>query len=102
MQALIPSFISAAVTLLVCLINNHYQQLEIAKKHAETITLIQFRLDAIETKLEKHNQLVERTYELEKKAGIAEAEFKRVKDSGTMKARFIEHMEKHKKAQKAQ
>ncbi|MBR3280157.1 MAG: hypothetical protein IKG01_14830 [Lachnospiraceae bacterium] len=78
LEAIIPSVLSAAATLLVCLINNHYQRIEVEKKHSETIALVEYRLDAIESKLEKHNQLVERTYELEKKAGIAEAEFKRV------------------------
>lgn len=78
MQTIIPSLLSAFVTLLVCLINNHYQQIEIAKKHSETIALIEYKLDDLSKKVEKHNQLVERTYELEKKAGIAEAEFKRV------------------------
>ena len=78
MQTIIPSLLSAFVTLLVCLINTHYQQIEIAKKHSETIALIEYRLNELTTKVEKHNQIVERTYELEKQAGIAEAELKRV------------------------
>ena len=76
MQAIIPSVLSAAVTLIVCLINNHYQRIEVEKKHAETITLISYRLDELSDRVDKHNQLIERTYELEKKAEITEEKIK--------------------------
>lgn len=78
LEAVISSVLSAAVTLLVCLINNHYQRIEVEKKHSETIMLIEYKLDELTKKVEKHNQLIERTYELEKRADLADAEFKRV------------------------
>ena len=76
MQTIIPSLLSAAATLLVCLINNHYQQIELEKKHSETITLIEYKLDELTKKVEKHNQLIERTYELEKRADVADEKLK--------------------------
>ena len=76
MAAIIPSILSAAVTLVVCLINNHYQRLEVEKKHSETISLITYRLDELSDRVDKHNQLIEHTYELEKKAELAEEKIK--------------------------
>ena len=76
MQTIIPSVLSAAVTLIVCLINNHYQRLETEKKHSETIALITYRLDELSDRVDKHNQLIERTYELEKKAELTEEKIK--------------------------
>lgn len=76
MTALLPSFLSAAVTLIVCLINNHYQRIETDKKHSETIALIEYRLNELSDRVDKHNQLIERTYELEKRADIADEKIK--------------------------
>lgn len=76
MTAIIPSILSAAVTLIVCLINNHYQRIETEKKHSETIALITYRLDELSDRVDKHNQLIERTYELEKKAELTEEKIK--------------------------
>ena len=72
MATIIPALISAFATLLVCLVNNHYQRIEADRKHSETIALIEYKLDDLSKKVEKHNQLVERTYELEKRADVAE------------------------------
>lgn len=76
MESLIPSLLSAAATLLVCLINNHYQRIESEKKHSETITLITYRLDELTDKVNKHNNLVERTYELERQQALTEEKMK--------------------------
>lgn len=71
METIISSLVSAGVTLIVCLLNNKSQT-------DKTRTLIEYRLIELEKKVEKHNNLIERTYELEKKADIATAEFRRV------------------------
>lgn len=76
MAAILPSILSSAVTLIVCLINNHYQRIETEKKHSETISLITYRLDELSDRVNKHNQLIERTYELEKKAELTEEKIK--------------------------
>jgi len=50
--------ISSLMTLIVCLINNHYQQ-------NRTRSLVEYRLEELEKKVDKHNNLIERTYKLE-------------------------------------
>lgn len=76
MQSFIPALVSAAATLLVCLINNHYQRIEADKKHSETITLITYRIDELTEKVNKHNNLIERTYQLENRADLTEEKLK--------------------------
>lgn len=76
MQSFIPALVSAAATLLVCLINNHYQRIEAEKKHSETITLITYRIDELTEKVNKHNNLIERTYQLENRADLTEEKLK--------------------------
>lgn len=71
MDAIIVGIISGAVTLAVCLINNHYQRISAEIKHAETITLITYRLDELTKQVERHNRVVERTYILEEKMKVA-------------------------------
>lgn len=71
MDSIIVGLISGAVTLAVCLINNHYQRVAQEVKHAETISLVEYRLDQLTKQVEKHNQLVERTFVLEEKMKVA-------------------------------
>lgn len=78
MQSLIPALVSAAATLLVCLINNHYQLEAAEKKHSETIEIIQYKLDDLTDKVNKHNNLIERTYELERQQALTEEKMKSV------------------------
>lgn len=40
--------------------------------------LIAYRLEQLENKVNKHNNLIERTYKLEEQTALAEAELKRV------------------------
>ena len=58
METIIAASISAAVTLIVCLVNNHAQ----AEK---TRALLDYRLSELEKKQDKHNAVIERTYKLE-------------------------------------
>ena len=78
------ALIAAGATLLVCLINNHYQQKQSDKKHDETISLVTYRLEQLEKKVDLHNNAVERLYQGEKKLGIDEERIKvannRIKD----------------------
>ena len=76
MQSFIPALVSAAATLLVCLINNHYQRIDADKKHSETITMITYRIDELTEKVNKHNNLIERTYQLESRADLQEEKLK--------------------------
>lgn len=46
--------------------------------HRKSTALLAYRLEELEKKVDKHNQVIERTYNLEEKAALAEAEFKRI------------------------
>lgn len=74
---MIETILTTAAALLVCLINNWYQQRqfeehqysvteEANRKHDETIKMIEYKLEQLTKKVDKHNNLVERMYALEK------------------------------------
>lgn len=71
-SAIITGIISGAVTLIVCLINNHYQREETDKKHSESITLISYRLEQLEKAVNRHNQVIDRVYALEKRQDVTD------------------------------
>ena len=60
METVLAAALSGAVTLAVCLVNNHAQ----AEK---TRALLDYRLSELEKKQDKHNSLMERTFRLEGK-----------------------------------
>ena len=64
METILSACISAGVTLLVCLISNHGQQ-------EKTRALMEYKLEELTQKVEKHNSIVERTYILEEKVKVA-------------------------------
>ena len=58
METVIAALITAAVTLIVCIINNRSQ-------HAKTTALLEYKFAELEKKVEKHNNVIERTFILE-------------------------------------
>lgn len=70
------ALITAVVTLAVCLINNHFQQKQVEKKHDETVGIVTYRLEQLEKKQDLHNNAVIRLYEVEKRLGIDEERIK--------------------------
>ena len=76
MNSMFPALLSAAVTLIVCLINNHYQRIEAERKQNETISLIKYQICELSEKVDKHNQLIERTYRLEQQQTLTEERLK--------------------------
>jgi len=71
--SIITAAISAAVTLIVCLVNNHFQV-------SRTTSLIAYRLEELEKKVDKHNNVIERTYRLEEATVRLEDEVNRHKE----------------------
>ncbi len=71
METIISSCITAAVTLIVCLITNHAQ----AQK---TMSLIEYRLNELAEQVQKHNNLIDRIYKLETSSQRHEDELHRV------------------------
>ena len=77
--AIISALIAAGAAILVCMINNIYQQEATRKKHDETIALVDYRLQQLEKKVELHNNAVARLYEVERQLGIDEEKIKSCK-----------------------
>lgn len=69
METIISACISAGVTLIVCMINNHGQQ-------EKTRALMEYKLDELTKRVDKHNNTVERTYHLEEQVSIQEEKMK--------------------------
>lgn len=53
------------VAILVCVVNNYYQ-------NNKMTALIEYRLSELEKKVEKHNKIIERTYNLERDTAVQE------------------------------
>lgn len=77
METIVASCISAAVTLLVCMINNHGQQ-------EKTRALVEYKIEELTKRVDKHNNTIERTYRLEQEVSVMEEQIKvanhRIKD----------------------
>ena len=58
METIIAAAISGAVTLAVCLITNHAQQ-------EKTRALLEYKLAELTARVDKHNNVIERTFRLE-------------------------------------
>lgn len=69
METIISACISAAVTLVVCLISNHSQQ-------EKTRALMEYKLEELTKRVDKHNNVVERTYDLEQELKVQEEQIK--------------------------
>ena len=76
MKTIISSCITAAITLIICLINNHGQQKRTEQQQSETRALMEYKLDELTKRVDKHNHLVERTYHLEEVSMLHEEKIK--------------------------
>ena len=68
-ETIISACISAGVTLLVCMINNYGQQ-------EKTRALMEYKLDELTKRVDKHNNTIERTYRLEEQMALQEEKMK--------------------------
>lgn len=66
---IISSLISASVAIIVCVITQHAQ-------NKKTIALIEYKIEELTKKVEKHNNLIERTYQLEQDARLHDEQIK--------------------------
>lgn len=71
--SIITGSVSAIVTLIVCLVNNHFQV-------SKTNALISYRMEQLEKKVDKHNNLVERMYKVEETTALHGEEINRHKE----------------------
>ena len=65
MGTVIAAAISGIVTLVVCMVNNHYQA-------SSTRSLIEYKLDELTKRVDLHNGVIERVYSLEKSRDVFE------------------------------
>lgn len=60
-----------------------------AIQHRKTVAILEYRLKELEAKVDKHNNVIERTYELEARADVQEEKIKvannRISDLEKMK-----------------
>lgn len=79
-ETVIAALIAGAVTLIVCIVNNLFQQRRLTDKVAEqqrqTASVLEIKLDNLTRQVEKHNNLVERMYHIEEKAALYEEKMK--------------------------
>lgn len=69
---MIEAIITGVVAIVVCMINNIFQQKKADEQHNTTIALIDYKLDQLTHKVELHNNAVERLYEVERKLDVDE------------------------------
>ena len=65
METIISAVISAAGAIIVCMISQN-----------RLVSLIEYRLEQLEKKQEKYNNIISRTYELEKDEAVLKEEIK--------------------------
>ena len=77
MTTIISAIIAAAASLIVSVINSSAQHKKyVAELLRSTTHWTAYRLAELEKKVDKHNNLVERTYHLEEKAALMEEKIK--------------------------
>ena len=73
---MIESLIAAGAAILVCLLNNWYMDKRRNEQSAATIAVITEKIDSLTRQVEKHNQVIERVYELEAGADVLDERIK--------------------------
>ena len=69
METMIAALISAASAVLVCIISNRSQQ-------SKTRALLEYKLDELSKRVDKHNQVIERVYRLEQHKAVTDEQIK--------------------------
>jgi len=84
LATIIPSLISAGATLVVCLITTKAQ-------HEKTVALIEYKIDELTKRVDKHNNVIERTYILEQAKAVQEEQLKVVNHRISDLERMVDH-----------
>lgn len=70
------SLITGVVAIIVCVVSGYFQIKSVRAQNNKTIALIDYRLEQLEKKVDKHNSVVERTYKLEELTALQEEKIK--------------------------
>lgn len=73
---MIEAIITGAVGIVVCAISGFFQMKSVKAQNSKTVALIDYRLEQLEKKVDKHNSVVERTYKLEELTALQEEKIK--------------------------
>ena len=73
---MVTAIIAGASTVLGAIISGVVALVVSGKQHDKTIALVEYRLTQLETKVDKHNNLVERMYEAEENIRVTEERIK--------------------------
>lgn len=73
---MIEAIITGAVGIVVCMINNIFQQKKADEQHNTTIALIEYKLNQLEHKVDLHNNAVERLYKAEQTIEVQKEQIK--------------------------
>ena len=65
------ALITGIVAIVVCMLNNHYQQKQIRESNQETINLIGYRLKQLEDEVRMHNKFARRMPVVEEQIKVA-------------------------------
>lgn len=76
MTTIISAIISAAAAIVVSLVNSNYQHRRILAELEKHDEMNAYRIEQLEKKVDKHNNLVERTYRLEEGQKLIEEKLK--------------------------
>lgn len=76
METIIAALISASAAIIVCAINNRAQQQKNEVQQEKTRALMEYKLDELTKRVEKHNNTIERTYKLEQDVSVMEEQIK--------------------------
>ncbi len=70
------ALITGAVAIIVSLISGLFQMRQVQKQNDKTVALIDYKLDELTKRVDKHNSVVERTYKLEELTALQEEKIK--------------------------
>ena len=73
---MIEAIITGAVAIVVCMINNYFQQRRSEEQNDKTVALIDYKLTELTKRVDKHNNVIERTYRLEEASAVQEEQIK--------------------------
>lgn len=73
---MIEAIITGVVGIAVCVISGFFQMKSVKAQNSKTVALIDYRLEQLEKKVDKHNSVVERTYKLEELTALQEEKIK--------------------------
>lgn len=73
---MIEAIVTGGVAIIVCVISGFFQMRSVKEQNSKTVALIDYRLEQLEKKVDKHNSVVERTYKLEELTALQEEKIK--------------------------